>query len=196
MPRGLSPSASLFLALAAFTALGSQRVFCPLPLAVCALGFLMSRGDELRQLAAQLSVLAALEDSIAVGLSRVMGPASPGRGAASPVSGSPLVPAAPTVAAASAAAPSPSHEVAASLLRSASLRATSPRTRTRSRSPAPPASQFQRCFWSAWLCRPRGVGTGHGLGHQELPTGPASPAAPLTRCSRSPRCLGRVAALR
>ena len=37
----------------------------------------MSRGDELRQLAAQLSVLAALEDSIAVGLSRVMGPASP-----------------------------------------------------------------------------------------------------------------------
>ena len=35
-------------------------------LAVCALGCLMSRGDELRQLAAQLSVLAALEDSIAV----------------------------------------------------------------------------------------------------------------------------------
>ena len=35
----------------------------------------MSRGDELRQLAAQLSVLAALEDSIALGLSRVMGPA-------------------------------------------------------------------------------------------------------------------------
>ena len=134
---GLSLSASLFLALAAFTALGSQRVFCPLPLAVCALGFLMSRGDELRQLAAQLSVMAALEDSIAVGLSRVMGPASPGRGAASPVSGSPLAPAAPAAAAVPAAAPSPSHEVAASLLRSASLRATSPRTRTRSRSPAP-----------------------------------------------------------
>ena len=111
--------------------------FCSFSLAACALGFLMSRGDELRQLAAQLSVLAALEDSIAVGLSRVMGPASPGRGVASPVTGSPLAPAAPTAAAASAAVPSPSHEVAASLLRSASLRATSPRTRTRSRSLAP-----------------------------------------------------------
>ena len=66
-----------------------------------ALGRLMSRGDELRQLAAQLSVLAALEDSIAVGLSKVLGPASPGRGAASPVTGSPLVPAAPAASAAS-----------------------------------------------------------------------------------------------
>ena len=66
-----------------------------------------------------------------------MGPASPDRGAASPTSGSPLVPAAPAVPAASAPAPSPSREVAASLLRSASLRASSPRTRTRSRSPAP-----------------------------------------------------------
>ena len=137
MPQGLGLSASLFLALAAFTALGSQRVFCPLPLAVYALGFLISRGDELRQLAAQLSVLAALEDPIAVGLSKAMGPASPGRGAIPPDTGSPLFPATPTVAAASAAAPSPSHEVAASLLRSASLRATSPRARTRSRSPAP-----------------------------------------------------------
>ena len=97
----------------------------------------MSRGDALRQLAAQLSVLAALEDTIAVGFSSVMGPASPGRGAASPVSNSPLVSAAPAAPAASAPAPSPCHEVAASLLRSASLRASSPRTRTRSRSPAP-----------------------------------------------------------
>ena len=110
--------------------------FCSFP-AVCALGLFMSRGDELRQLAAQLSVLAALEDSIAVGLSRVMGPASPGRGAVPPDTGSPLAPAAPAAAAVPAAVPSPSHEVAASLLRSASLRATSPRTRTRSRSPAP-----------------------------------------------------------
>ena len=124
MPQGLSLSASLPAAFSAFIAFGSQRTFCPLPSLVRALGRLMSRGDELRQLAAQLSVLAALEDSIAVGLSRVMGPASPGRGAASPVSGSPLVPAAPAASAASAPAPSPSHEVAASLLRSASLRAS------------------------------------------------------------------------
>ena len=107
--------------------------FCPFSLAVCALRFLMSRGDELRQLAAQLSVLAALEDSIAVGLSRVMGPASPGRGVVPPDTGSPLAPAVPAAAAVPAAVPSPSHEVAASLLRSASLRAASPR----SRSPAP-----------------------------------------------------------
>ena len=111
--------------------------FCSFSLAACALGFLMSRGDELRQLAAQLSVLAALEDSIAVGLSRVMGPASPGRGAVPPDTGSPLAPAALAAAAVPAAVSSPSHEVAASLLRSASLRAASPRTRTRSRSPAP-----------------------------------------------------------
>ena len=111
--------------------------FCSFSLAACALGFLMSRGDELRQLAAQLSVLAALEDSIAVGLSRVMGPASPGRGAVPPDTGSPLAPAALAAAAVPAAVSSPSHEVAASLLRSASLRAASPRTRTRSRSPVP-----------------------------------------------------------
>ena len=137
MPQGLSLSASLPVALAAFIALGSQRIFCLFSLAVCALGCLMSRGDELRQLAAQISVLAVLEDSIAVGLSRAMGPASPGRAAAPPDAGSPLAPAVPAAAAVSAAAPSPSHEVAASLLRSASLRAASPRTRTRSRSPAP-----------------------------------------------------------
>ena len=64
MPQGLSLSASLPVALAVSIALGSQHIFCPLSLAVCALGCLMSRGDELRQLAAQLSVLAALEDSI------------------------------------------------------------------------------------------------------------------------------------
>ena len=137
MPQGLSLSASLPVALAASIDLGSQRIFASFSLAACALGFLMSRGDELRQLAAQLSVLAALEDSIAVGLSRVMGPASPGRGAVPPDTGSPLAPAAPAAAAVSAAVSSPSHEVAASLLRSASLRAASPRTRTRSRSPAP-----------------------------------------------------------
>ena len=136
-PQGLSLSASLTSAFSVSIVPGSQRTFCLLPSLDRVLARLMSRGDELRQLAAQLSVLAALEDSIAVGLSRVMGPASPDRGAASPTSGSPLVPAARAVPAVSAPAPSPSREVAASLLRSASLRASSPRTRTRSRSPAP-----------------------------------------------------------
>ena len=97
----------------------------------------MSRGDELRQLAAQLSVLAALEDSIALGLSRVMGPAGSGRAAAPPDAGAPSAPAVNAASAAPPVVPSPSHEVAASLLRSASLTAASPRIRTRSRSPAP-----------------------------------------------------------
>ena len=100
MPQGLSFSVSLPVALAVSIALGSQRIFCPLSPAVCALGCLMSRGDEVRQLAAQLSVLAALEDSIALGLSRVMGPASPGRAATSPDAGSPSAPAVNAAAAA------------------------------------------------------------------------------------------------
>ena len=111
--------------------------FLPFLLVLCAPACLMSRGDELRHLAAQLSVLAALEESIAQGLSRVMGPAGPGRAAAPPVAGSPSAPAVHAVPAAPPVVPSPSHEVAASLLRSASLTAASPRTRTRSRSPAP-----------------------------------------------------------
>ena len=95
---------------------------------------LMSRGDELRQLAAQLSVLAALEDSIALGLSRVMGPAGSGRSAGPPDAGSPSVPAA---TAAPSVVPSPGHEVAASLLRSATLTSASSRARTRSPAPLP-----------------------------------------------------------
>ena len=135
--QGLSLSVSLYAAFSVFTVSGSQRTFCPLPFLDCALGCLMSRGDALRQIAAQFSVLAALEDTIAASLSSVMGPASPGRAAAPPDAGTPLAPVVPPAAAVPAAAPSPSHEVAASLLRSASLRASSPRTRTRSRSPAP-----------------------------------------------------------
>ena len=123
------------------------------------------------------SVLAALEDSIAVGLSRVMGPASPGRAAVPPDAGSPLVPAAPTVAAVPAAVPSPSHEVAASLLRSASLRATSPRARTRSRSPAPLPKRAPRA-----PCRSSSVASGLrgsvALAESGLVTGLATKSCP------------------
>ena len=137
MPQGLGFGVSLPTSPVVSSGLGSQRIFCPFSLALRAPACLMSRGDELRQLAAQLSVLAALEDSIAQGLSRVMGPAGPGRAAAPPVAGSPSAPAVHAEPAAPPVVPSPSHEVAASLLRSASLTAASPRTRTRSRSPAP-----------------------------------------------------------
>ena len=102
VPQELSFGVCLPIAPAVSFALGSQRIFCPLSLVLRAPACLMSRGDELRQLAAQLSVLAALEDSIALGLSRVMGPAGPGRAAAPPDAGSPS---APAVNAASAAPP-------------------------------------------------------------------------------------------
>ena len=75
-----------------------------------------------------------LEDSIALGLSRVMGPAGSGRSAAPSSAGSPTAPAA---TAAPSAVPSPSHEVAASLLRTATLTSASSRARSRSRSLAP-----------------------------------------------------------
>ena len=187
VPQGLGFGASLLTASAVSSALGSQRIFCP-SFWCSALPFcITSRGDELRQLAAQLSVLAALEDSIALGLSRVMCPAGSGRSAAPPTAGSPSAPAA---TAAPSVATSPSHEVAASLLRSATLTSACNRARTRSRSPAPLPKRAP--------CRrlgvSRGDGTGHGLGHQVLPASPSSPAAPLSRFSRSPRCFGRLAA--
>ena len=121
VPQGLSFGVCLPIAPAVSFALGSQRIFCPLSLVLRAPACLMSRGDELRQLAAQLSVLAALEDSIALGLSRVLGPAGPGRAAAPPDAGSPSAPAANAASAAPPVVPSPSHEVAASLLRSPAL---------------------------------------------------------------------------
>ena len=55
------------------------------------------------------------------------------------------------------------------------------------------ASQFQHRLWLAWFGCSRGVGTGHGLGHQELPASPASPAAPIPRLSRFPCRFSRLA---
>ena len=100
MPQGLSFGVSLPAASVDSFALGSQRIFCPFSLVLRAPVSHMSRGDELRQLAAQLSVLAALEDSIALGLSRVMGSAGSGRAAAPPDAGSPSAPAASAASAA------------------------------------------------------------------------------------------------
>ena len=112
MPQGLGSGASLLTAPAVSSALGSQRIFCPSLWCSAPSFCFMSRGDELRQLAAQLSVLAALEDSVALGLSRVVGPAGSGRSAASLTTGSPSAPAA---TAAPSVATSPGHEIAASL---------------------------------------------------------------------------------
>ena len=136
-PQGLSLSASLLVALAASIALGLQRIFALSPW-----WFVLSASSCL----AVMSFVSSRPSFQCWPRSRTpsqwaspgsWGPASPGRGAVSPVTGSPLASAAPAAAAGPAAVSSPSHEVAASLLRSASLRATSPRARTRSRSPAP-----------------------------------------------------------
>ena len=90
----------------------------------------MSRGDDLRRLAAQLTALAELEESIAHGLSRVMGSAGSGGSAAST--------AASAAATASPAASSTllqerSGQVAATAL----LRAAGARSRSRSPAPLP-----------------------------------------------------------
>ena len=53
VPQGLSIGVSLPVAPAVSFALGSQRTFCPFSLVLRAPVCLMSRGDELRQLAAQ-----------------------------------------------------------------------------------------------------------------------------------------------
>ena len=52
VPQGLSFGVSLPIATAVSFALGSQRIFCPFSLVLRAPVCLMSRGDELRQLAA------------------------------------------------------------------------------------------------------------------------------------------------
>ena len=137
MPQGLSLSASLLLALAAFIALGSQRIFAL---------------SLWRSVLSAFSCLAVMRFASSRPSSQCWPRSRTPSRWASPESWAPPVqvvapflltlarlwllqlPAAPAVP---AAAPSPSHEVAASLLRSASLRAASPRTRTRSRSPAP-----------------------------------------------------------
>ena len=75
----------------------------------------MSRGDHLRQLVAQLTMLAALEDSIALGISRVMGTAGSAGSSASAAAGL----SAASAAVAAPVAPASSH------------------ARSRSRSPAP-----------------------------------------------------------
>ena len=177
--------------------------FCPLSLAVCALGCLMSRGDELRQLAAQLSVLAALEDSIALGLSRVMG---------LPVLVAPL--SLPTLVHLRlplfmqrpqrlrwCLRPVMRWRPLCCALRLSGLLPLGPALvpvlcAAAQTCSTCTASQFQRCLWPAldrslsrsrdwlraWLPR---------VAHRSR-----LPVAPFPRLSRSPRCLSRVAAIR
>ena len=83
----------------------------------------MSRGDDLRRHAAQLTALAELEDSVAVGISRVLG--SAGTATASPVASS------------TSLRELSSHEAATALPRAAATTAASSRARSRSRSPVP-----------------------------------------------------------
>ena len=90
----------------------------------------MSRGDHLRQLAAQLTMLAALEDSVALGISRVMGTASSGGSIASTAAGSHAPSAAATAPSAAPSTPLrdlSSHEAATALLRAAATTSASSR---------------------------------------------------------------------
>ena len=93
----------------------------------------MSRGDDLRRLAAQLTALAELEDSVAVGISRVLGSAGTAAGshAASAAATASLVASSTSLRELS------SHEAATALPRAAATTAASSRARSRSRSPVP-----------------------------------------------------------
>ena len=89
----------------------------------------MSRGDDLRRLAAQLTALAELEESIAHGLSRVMGSAGSGGSAASTASAA--------ATASPAASSTPLRERSGQVAATALLRAAGARSRSRSPAPIP-----------------------------------------------------------
>ena len=89
-----------------------------------------SRGDGLRRLAAQLAVLAELEDSVAVGISRVLG-------SAGTAAGSHAASAATPAASSTSLRELSSHEAATALPRAAATTTASSRARSRSRSPVP-----------------------------------------------------------
>ena len=107
----------------------------------------MARGDDLRRLAAQLTALADLEESIAHGLSRVMGSAGSG---SSVVSTAVSAAATSPLAASSTPVQSRSSQVAAKALTRAAG------ARSRSRSPAPLPKRAPRRSSSVATVVPRG----------------------------------------
>ena len=155
----------------------------------------MSRGDDLRQLAAQLTMLATLEDSIVLGISTVMGTAGSGGSAAPTAAGSP---AATTAATASSAASSTplrnlsSHVAATALLRAATTTSASSRARSRSRSPVPqPKRAPRRSSSTATSVRGSAATSAHSSWHAGSPAPHMEQAmAPPASVSRTPRFLG------
>ena len=180
---GAWPSCSCFSAPAHFrvSAFLPPLFWCPLPV----LFWLMSRGDDLCWLAAQLTALAELEESIAHGLSRVMGSTGSGGsgGSAAPAAASAPVTASTT--ASSTPLRGRSSQVAAMAL----LRASG--ARSRSRSPAPLPKRAPRRSSSVATVAPRGS---VALAESGLVTGfavkscPPVPPAQL-RLSRASRAL-------
>ena len=164
----------------------------------------MSRGDELRQLAAQLSVLAALEDTIAVGLSR--GHGSPPVQVVAPFLLSlarlwllqlqqrpqhlqqcprPAMRWRPLCC-----APRPSEPPL--LGRAHVLAPPAPMPKRAPRAPRRSSSVASGLRGSVALAE---SGLVTGLATKSCPPVPPPPAAPLTRCSCSPRCLSWFAGL-
>ena len=122
--RSLSHSICFSLCPRSFSFFGALcRVFCGT----------MSRGDDLRRLAAQLTALAELEDSVAVGISRVLGSAGTAAGSHAASAAATASP----VASSTSLRELSSHEAGAALPRAAATTAASSRARTRSRSLVP-----------------------------------------------------------
>ena len=110
----------------------------------------MSRGDDLRGLAAQLTALAELEDSVAVGISRVLGSAGTAAGSHAASAAATASP----VASSTSLRELSSHEAAMALLRAAATTAASSRARSRSRSPVPlPKRAPRRCSSTVSVAR-------------------------------------------
>ena len=110
----------------------------------------MSRGDDLRRLAAQLTALAELEDSVAVGISRVLGSAGTAAGshaASAAATASPLASSTPLRELSS-------HEAATALPRAAATTTASSKARSQSRSPVPlPKRAPRRSFSTVSVAR-------------------------------------------
>ena len=109
----------------------------------------MSRGDDLRRLAAQLTVLAELEDSVAVGISRVLGSAGTAAGSHAASAAATASP----VASSTSLRELSSHEAATALPRAAATTAASSRARSRSRSPVPLPKRAPRRFSTVSVAR-------------------------------------------
>ena len=139
-PQGLGPGVPCLTAPVATFVSAVSPSFVGASCRVCCGS--MSRSEDLRRLAAQLTVLAELEDSVAVGISRVLG----GAGTAAGLRAASAATTAPPAASSTSLRELSGHEAATASPRAAVAKAASSRA---------PEAQLQHRLCRAWLRRPR-----------------------------------------